>query len=447
MIAQFSSVHLAVITHTRGQEWKALMVAYPDLKDLANVSFIDTGVASTAVVRWSEVVLDIGTSMTSEAIMRGKLVICPEYLHATRSIAAEYFHEAIVNCRDELYDLIQKIACKAKVEINQQVDREKYRCVLVNGGNDNVADAYVNFLERQFLRKERNRVQPDNQHIDPQDSGSWQSILVKHLRVYQQLKGQERQGVRRTNQLLQTSTKIEEILTSPLVYQRERQKYFYQQGDLKQARDISLFIINTMSPSSCDYLALYHVGLRFHQQCDVASGTAIYQLLIDNRDVDDEIKAWAWFKLGEELLKGKQSQKADEYFVKALQLKPDHAKAKIYLTPSNQPLHISFEPNGIADDFIQIEMDLSENENWEYYFSKRTPSTILIGPSSLKQSGNIKSAMTLIDQYLGMAGHVLLQQVSTFSTSELTVIKTALRQVGFEAQENGQQDCWSLRRV
>ena len=87
-ILQFPNVYLIVQHHPRNTRAKKLterlIELYPELEDEIgkNVQFNYKGVNSVSLLKWSDLVIDVGTSITWDAVKQKKPVLMPEYLHA-----------------------------------------------------------------------------------------------------------------------------------------------------------------------------------------------------------------------------------------------------------------------------------------------------------------------------------------------------------------------------
>ena len=108
LLQQFPGIYLVVRHHTRSDTVKYLIREYHELcKNTPSVEFVFDNVHSASLLKWTDVVLDLGTSVVYEAIKQKKPVLSMEYLHAYRSNIAQYMESCDIKCRDDLYNLIQ----------------------------------------------------------------------------------------------------------------------------------------------------------------------------------------------------------------------------------------------------------------------------------------------------------------------------------------------------
>ena len=73
-----------------------------------NLKFIYGSASSDSLLKWSDIVIDVGTSVTWEPVKKGKPVLMLEYLHSNYSTVASYIKASEIKYRDELYDTINK---------------------------------------------------------------------------------------------------------------------------------------------------------------------------------------------------------------------------------------------------------------------------------------------------------------------------------------------------
>ena len=95
LILQFPEIYLIVKHHPRNRSSKKLtrelISLYPEIKQNIgkNLKFIYSGdVNSASLVKWTDLVIDVGTSVAFGAVKEGKPVLMPEYLHANYSAIA-----------------------------------------------------------------------------------------------------------------------------------------------------------------------------------------------------------------------------------------------------------------------------------------------------------------------------------------------------------------------
>jgi len=147
LITQFPHVQLAIIPHTRGWGWDPLVEAYPEINaEINNLTLIEDNVYSGAVVKWADIILDIGTSMAFEAVIRNKAIICPEYLHATRTVTSQYFPNAVAWCRDDLFDMFAALHENPNKRFHSSAEAKSFIANMIHVPDANVLDRYVDFL-------------------------------------------------------------------------------------------------------------------------------------------------------------------------------------------------------------------------------------------------------------------------------------------------------------
>jgi len=154
LILQFPNVYLIVKHHPRNTKarkiTKKLIGFYPEIKNKIgkNLEFIYGEEHSGALVRWSDLIIDVGTSAAWEAVKLRKPVLMPEYLHANYSKIAHYIKSSELRCRDELYSWIEKFAENKNLQLYGNDERERFIKETINVPDKYVLERYTEFLEK-----------------------------------------------------------------------------------------------------------------------------------------------------------------------------------------------------------------------------------------------------------------------------------------------------------
>ena len=147
LVLQFSDVYLIVKHHTRSATVPRLTQAYPELNaDSYNLEHVYDDVHTGSLLQWADVVLDLGTSVTFEAVKRGKPVLAMEYLHANRSTVAHYMKNCDIKCRDELYDWMQRFSQSGTADFYDETERQRFIKEMIDVPDQHVLSRYVEFL-------------------------------------------------------------------------------------------------------------------------------------------------------------------------------------------------------------------------------------------------------------------------------------------------------------
>ena len=154
LLIQFPEVYLIVCHHPRNNSAKKmtrqLIKLFPEVKYNIgnNLEFIYSGTNSISLINWADIVMDLGTSITWEAIKLGKPTIIPEYLNANYTAIAYYMPEYDMRCRDDLYNTISSYI-KDKTSITcKEKDRKKFIKEMIDVPDGNILERYVSFLEK-----------------------------------------------------------------------------------------------------------------------------------------------------------------------------------------------------------------------------------------------------------------------------------------------------------
>lgn len=98
--------------HTRDKDLEELLKAHPKLSDggiTGAYRCVTDEVDSADLLRWADAVIDIGTSIAFEAVLRRMPVLELEYVHANRSTVADYLAQTKLRCRDDLVSALDEL--------------------------------------------------------------------------------------------------------------------------------------------------------------------------------------------------------------------------------------------------------------------------------------------------------------------------------------------------
>jgi len=152
-ILQFPNVYLVVQHHPRNTRakklTKKLIDLYPDIeKEIdVNLKFIYKGVNSVSLLKWADLIIDVGTSITWDAVKQGKPVLMPEYLHANYSTVAYYIKSSEIKSKDEFFDILQKFVNNKNMKFYKESERQEFIKEIIDVPDKNILKRYVDFLE------------------------------------------------------------------------------------------------------------------------------------------------------------------------------------------------------------------------------------------------------------------------------------------------------------
>lgn len=158
LIMQFPEIYLIVKNHPRSSQSRRLereiVGVYPDIRQNfdKNLKFIYGEYSSSSLISWADIILDLGTSTTWEAVKQKKPVIMPDYLHANYSTIAFYFKESEIKCRDQLYDTLQKFIQNKNLVFYNEDERKRFIEEVIDVPDKHVLERYRKFLKSCFKR-------------------------------------------------------------------------------------------------------------------------------------------------------------------------------------------------------------------------------------------------------------------------------------------------------
>ncbi len=154
MIAAFPGVEIIIKPHTRGG-WRQPLTRNKVILCLPNVSIATDDVHSVHLLNWADVVMDLATSVVFEAVTAGKPVLAADYLHAGRSVVAEYIPGTELRCRDDVYQRISELILAGCGSFYDEEHRQRFLKEIIHGcGDADVLPRYVALLEASCQLRE-----------------------------------------------------------------------------------------------------------------------------------------------------------------------------------------------------------------------------------------------------------------------------------------------------
>ncbi|MCG3771936.1 MAG: Poly-beta-1,6-N-acetyl-D-glucosamine synthase [Nitrosomonadaceae bacterium] len=148
LIASFPGVELMIKPHTRGG-WQQTLTRDSSLRKLSNVSVAGGGVHSAHLLEWADVIVDLATSVSFEAVKVGKPVLAADYLIAGRSTVAHYMPETELRCRDDVYEKIDGFLRNGCDSFYIEEHRQRFIDEMLHVGGPDVLPRFVALLESQ----------------------------------------------------------------------------------------------------------------------------------------------------------------------------------------------------------------------------------------------------------------------------------------------------------
>ena len=153
---QFPDVYLVVKHHTRGgRRDNVKMREHLELNklntmEIPNLEVVYTDIHSGSLLEWADVVLDLGTSISFEAIRLNKPLLALEYLHANISTVAPYIPSVALQYKDQLYDTILKLRNDPTFKLYTEEERQYFISQVIDYPDSNVLQRYVDTLLEQM---------------------------------------------------------------------------------------------------------------------------------------------------------------------------------------------------------------------------------------------------------------------------------------------------------
>lgn len=146
MIAEFPDVELIIKPHTRSG-WKQSLTTDSSIRKLPNVRIADDNIHSVHLMNWSDVIIDLATSVVFEAVRVKKPVLAADYLIAARSTVAYYMPETELKCRDDVYERIDGFLKNGFDSFYVEENRQCFLREMLDVPDGNVLARFVTLLE------------------------------------------------------------------------------------------------------------------------------------------------------------------------------------------------------------------------------------------------------------------------------------------------------------
>jgi len=125
-------VHLVVKDHTRGSVG-LLPVEYQEKYGAMDNVEVNVGAHSPALIRWSDVVINFGSSIGLEALLQGKALIYPGYLHSNWTIFDETRAALLADNSNEVIEYLETLRKGTKIDIAAASIEAIFRSILYGG--------------------------------------------------------------------------------------------------------------------------------------------------------------------------------------------------------------------------------------------------------------------------------------------------------------------------
>jgi hypothetical protein len=145
MIAGFPGTALIIKEHTRSG-WKQPLARDQHLRRLRQVRVVGDEVHSAHLLDWADVVIDIATSVSFEAVKREIPVLAADYLHAGLSTVARLIPETLMQCRDDVWHAIDGFVRNGTGGFYDEGHRRRFIDEIIDVPDAEVLPRYVALL-------------------------------------------------------------------------------------------------------------------------------------------------------------------------------------------------------------------------------------------------------------------------------------------------------------
>ena len=153
IVVASGNVDLVVKHHTRVKRMEELLNTHAKLAtsdggcaEYDSHSVVMDEISSRSLLDWADMVIDLGTSIAFEAVLKSVAVVCLEYAHANRSTIAEYFPTTDLRCRDDLVAVLQCFHEGSSPALITREEIEHFQYTIIEPAGRDVLSYYAELL-------------------------------------------------------------------------------------------------------------------------------------------------------------------------------------------------------------------------------------------------------------------------------------------------------------
>ena len=120
------------------------------IRQLPNVRVAGDDAHSVHLMNWSDVIIDLATSVVFEAVRTKKPVLAADYLIAARSAVAYFMPETELKCRDDVYEHIKNFLDNGCESFYVEEHRQRFLREMLDFPDADVLPRYVALLEQSI---------------------------------------------------------------------------------------------------------------------------------------------------------------------------------------------------------------------------------------------------------------------------------------------------------
>ncbi len=148
LLFEVFDIKMILVPHPRSNKKDQIKIDnyFNSLKQNKNFMLIKDPVHASVLIKWADIILDIGNSTVYEAVKIKKPVLELEYLSSISSILSKYFSKSVVLCRDDLLKKIRELKNSDFLGFYQNDEFEKFNHDVIEQNRDPLG-RYVEFIE------------------------------------------------------------------------------------------------------------------------------------------------------------------------------------------------------------------------------------------------------------------------------------------------------------
>jgi hypothetical protein len=142
ILNNFDKISTIVKEHPQGH-----LLSPTIINEMENIRRVTDEVSSASLIEWGDIFLSLGSTITFEPIMRQKPVLAVEYAHGNYTVVSDYFHNADMRCKDDLYHAVFDFLTNGTDNYYNKDAYQKFVDEMIQAGGSSVLDTWAGFIE------------------------------------------------------------------------------------------------------------------------------------------------------------------------------------------------------------------------------------------------------------------------------------------------------------
>jgi hypothetical protein len=146
LLNKFDDVSTIVKEHPRKR-----LLSQSVSDNMENITIVKDEISSASVIEWGDIFLSVGSTITFEPIMKQKPVLSLEYTHANHTVVSDYFSDAEIRSKDDLYHTLFDLLIGGTDNYYDESAHQKFVNEMISPNKSPVLDTWAKFIESKCI--------------------------------------------------------------------------------------------------------------------------------------------------------------------------------------------------------------------------------------------------------------------------------------------------------